>query len=207
MKKFLYNRLLLLAIVLGLIASIAIGVQRNSVEVGNNTVDLSIDYDSLWNLSEREGIELSTVLAEAKSSGITSLAIYETTLEKLTRQGRIVVSAGYDLIAAYYNGTLADYEWRRLIENGEIDPNRVYVLGTDPNVYAEVKDDIIRRIGNERVRVLTLETGEVLELRVQYAPFMTVNQARLCNLRIGNSAQCGIFDPRASVELSQLLAG
>ena len=174
MKKFLYNRLLILAIILGLIASITIGVQRNSVERQNNQVDLAVDYDSLWNLSEREGIDFQTVLAEAKSAGITSLAIYETTLEKLSRQGRIVVIAGYDLIAAYYNGTLANYYWRQLIEEGAIDPNRVYVMGNDLNTYAEVKDDIIRRIGNDRVRVLALEESEVLELRVQYAPFLTV---------------------------------
>ena len=181
MKKFLYNRLLLIAIALGLIASLAIAFQRNEVETRNNRVDLVVDYDSLWNLAEREGIDFSTVLAKAKNAGITSLAIYETTLEKLTRQGRIVVAAGYDIIANYYNGTLADYNWRVLVEGGSIDPNRVYVVGTDPNVYAEAKDDIIRRIGTARINILPFGVdedgnalGEVLELRAQYAPFLTV---------------------------------
>ena len=174
MKKFLYNRLLMIAIAVGLIASLAIAFQRNEVERANSQVDLVVDYDSLWNLSEREGIDFNTVLAEAKSAGITSLAVYETTLEKLTRQGRIVVNAGYDIVAAYYNGSLVDPNWRALVEDGSIDPNRVYVLASDPNIYVEAKDDIIRRIGTDRIRVLPFGEGEVLELRAQYAPFMTV---------------------------------
>ena len=174
MKKFLYNRLLLIAIAVGLIASLVIAFQRNEVENQNAQVDLAVDYDSLWNLSEREGIELNTVLAETKSAGVTSLAIYETTLEKLTRQGRIVVNAGYDIIAAYYNGSLVDPEWRAMVEEGSLDPNRVYVVPADPNVYVEVKADIVRRIGRDRIRILPFGAGEMLELRVQYAPFMTV---------------------------------
>lgn len=174
MKKFLYNRLLLIAIGVGLIASLVIAFQRNEVEQRNNQVDLAVDYDSLWNLSEREGIDFSTVLSEAKDAGITSLAIYETTLEKLTRQGRIVVNAGYDLIAGYYNGTLADPTWRGLVYDGLIDPNRIYVVASDPNIYVEVKADILRRIGEERVKAIPFGEGEVLELRAQYAPFLTV---------------------------------
>ena len=182
MKKFLYNRLLLIAIALGLIASLAIAFQRNEVETRNNRVDLVVDYDSLWNLAEREGIDFSTVLAKAKNAGITSLAIYETTLEKLSRQGRIVVLAGYDIIANYYNGTLADYNWRALVEGGGVDPNRMYVAATDPIIYAEAKDDIIRRIGTARVKAIPFGevdgdgnySSEVLELRAQYAPFLTV---------------------------------
>lgn len=174
MKKFVYNRLLMLAIAVGLIASIAIGVQRNSVERANNRVDLAVDYDSLWNLAEREGLDFSTVLAEAKSAGITSLAIYETTLEKLTRQGKILALAGYDLISNYYNGTLASESWRALVESGSIDPNRIYVAPIDPNIYVEVKDDLFRRIGSDRINILPLDESEVLELRAQYAPFLTV---------------------------------
>ena len=174
MKKYLYNRLLLIAIAVGLIASLAIAFQRNEVEQRNNQVDLVVDYDSLWNLSEREGIDFQTVLADAKSAGITSLAIYETTLEKLTRQGKIVVNAGYDIIADYYNGTLADYNWRTLVEEGSIDPNRIYVVASDPNIYVEAKNDIIRRIGTARVKIIPFGEGEMLELRAQYAPFLTV---------------------------------
>ena len=175
MKKFLYNRLLVIAIAVGLIASLAIAFQRHEVETRNNRVDLVVDYDSLWNLAEREGLDFSNVLSQAKSAGITSLAIYETTLEKLSRQGRIVALAGYDIIANYYNGTLADYNWRALVEGGSIDPNRMYVARSGSDSYFEAKDDIIRRIGTARVRTIPFgEDGEVLELRAQYAPFLTV---------------------------------
>ena len=58
MKKFIYNRILLLFIAAGLIASLAIAGQRHAVEISNSQVDMAMDFESLLNLAEREGYEL-----------------------------------------------------------------------------------------------------------------------------------------------------
>ena len=84
MKKFIYNKILLLAVAAGLIASLAIAGQRHAVEISNSQIDMAMDYESLFNLAEREGYELDDILKQAKEAGITSLAIYDTTFEKLT---------------------------------------------------------------------------------------------------------------------------
>ena len=172
MKKFLYNRILIIAIIIGLIASLVIAYQRHIVETKNTQIEIAVDYDSLWNIAEREGLEFSRVLNEAKESGVTALAIYEATLSKLTMNGKIITVSGHDIIANYYNGTLADVNWRQAVEAGRIDPNKIYVLGHDMRAYTEMREDLIRRIGDARVKAINIGDNEVLEIKAQYAPFM-----------------------------------
>ena len=85
MKKFIYNRTLVIVIGLGLFAALIIAGQRYFVESENMQVDMAVDYQSVVDLAEREGLELDDVLKQVKETGITSLAIYDSSLEKLTR--------------------------------------------------------------------------------------------------------------------------
>ncbi len=175
MKKFVYNRILVIAILVGLIASLMIAWQRHIVETQNLQIDMAVDYENLWNIAEREGLNFGDVLIAAKDAGITSLAIYETNLEKLTRNGKVIAISGSEIIGNYYNGSLVDMNWRQLVESGSIDANKVYIIGNDMNTYSEVREDLIRRIGAERVNFISIGENEVLEVKAQYAPFMTVN--------------------------------
>ncbi|MBR1397802.1 MAG: hypothetical protein IJ563_09760 [Selenomonadaceae bacterium] len=175
MKKFLYNRILIAAIFVGLIASLIIAYQRHVVETKNMQIDVAVDYDSLWNLAEREGLSLDDVLIAAKDAGITSIAIYDTNFTKLAGRGKVVVLPGHNIIGNYYSGAAVDTNWRKLIEAGSIDPNKIYIIGHDMDVYAEARDDLIRRIGTERVNILNIGDNEVLEVKAQYGPFMAYN--------------------------------
>ena len=173
MKKFTYNKLLIAAIFIGLIASIIIAWQRHQVETANNQIEMAVDYESLFNISEREGIDFETVLTSAKEAGITSLAIYETTLEKLTRSGKVIAISGSEIIGNYHSGALTDFNWRLLVETAQIDANKIYIVGHDPNIYLETKSDLMRRIGAQRVKEISVGDNEILEVKAQYSPFMT----------------------------------
>ena len=173
MKKFVYNKILVAAIAVGLIAALVIAYQRHQVETQTMQIEMAVDYESLWNIAEREGIEFSAVLTAAKNAGITSLAIYETTLEKLTRAGKVIAFSGSELIGNYYSGSMSDFNWRLLVETGTIDPNKIYIVANDLDIYAEVRSDLIQRIGADRVKSITFGNNEILEVKAQYAPFMT----------------------------------
>ena len=58
MKDFKYNRILMIIILIGFVASMAINLERHRVEEANNTVELAIDYEGLVELAEREGVEM-----------------------------------------------------------------------------------------------------------------------------------------------------
>ena len=101
MKGFKYNRFLVLVIIAGLLAAIAIGFQRHAVERANRQVDLAIDYEGLQALAQREGLPESVVLEKAKEAGISSLAVYEATFKKLNDNGKATALAGSTILANY----------------------------------------------------------------------------------------------------------
>ena len=172
MKKFVYNRILLAVIAVGLIASLAIAGQRHAVEINNNQIDMAMDYDSLFNLAEQEGADFGEVLKQAKDAGITSLAIYDTTLEKLTKRGKIVAVSGSEIISNYHSGSLVNALWRQMVEAGTIDATRIYIIGRSLQHYNETKADLTRRLGADRVKSFAVGDVEILEVRAQYAEFM-----------------------------------
>lgn len=172
MKKFVYNRTLLMIIALGFIAGLVIAGQRHAVEISNNQVDMVMDYDSLRNLAEIEGLDFEDVLAQAKDAGITSLAIYDTTLAKLTRTGKVIAVSGSTLIEHYHDGALTSILWRQAVETGAIDPSRVYVVGRDLAIYQQVKEDLLQRVGANRIRVFSVGEVEVLEVKARFGSFV-----------------------------------
>ena len=173
MKKFFYNKILLLAIAAGLIAALVIAGQRHAVEIHNQQIDMAIDFDSLKNLSEREGIDFQEILRKFKDAGITSLAIYDTTFEKLTRAGKVIAVFGTDIITNYHSGALNSQLWREAVEIGAIDPARVYIIGRNLESYNAAKKDLFLRYGEDRVRAFSIGDVEVLEVKAQFGLFMS----------------------------------
>lgn len=171
MKQFCYNKILIAVIILGLIASLAIDVQRYQVEQANKSIELIMDYEDLVALAEKEGLPPEKVLAQAKEAGITSLAVYETTFKKLNVNGKAAAVNGSVLLANYQNGAIRDPGWRQLIESGQIKGTNVYVTGHNQQTFQEVHEDLVRRLGQDRVRELTISGQRVLEVKANYEEF------------------------------------
>ena len=175
MKVFRYSRVLIAIIAIGLIAALAIDFARSGVEQQNTRVDLAIDYEGLQELAQREGLPEAEVLQAAKDAGITSLAVYETTFKKLNENGKTTAVSGARLLESYHDGTLTDPAWRKLVEGGEIKGTEVYVTGHDKRTYREVKEDLYRRLGSDRVTVLSAGGEEVLAVKAHYESLMKMN--------------------------------
>lgn len=171
MKQFCYNKILIAVIILGLLASLTIDVQRYQVEQENKSIELIMDYEDLVALAEKEGVSPEKVLAQAKEAGITSLAVYETTFKKLNVNGKAAAVNGSVLLANYQNGAISDPGWRQLIEAGQIKGTNVYVTGHHQQTFQEVHEDLIRRLGQDRVRELTISGQRVLEVKANYEEF------------------------------------
>ena len=72
---------------MGLACALLINFQRHKVEQANNQVEMLMEYEDLLKLASNTGRSSQETLADFKSKGITSLAVYETTLEKLSAKG------------------------------------------------------------------------------------------------------------------------
>ena len=175
MRAFQYNRWLLVCIFIGLVASLTISWQRHVVEEGNRQVDLAIDYEGLLELADREGVPAEDVLAKAKEAGFTSLAVYETTFKKFNENGKATAVSGSAILANYRSGALTDPAWREFVAAGKVKGNEVYVTGQDPKVFREVKEDLIRRLGESRVTSWQLAGSEVLAVKAHYESFLKMN--------------------------------
>ena len=193
MKKFAYNRTLLIIIGVGLFAALIIAGQRFFVESENMQVDMAVDYQNIVDLAEREGLELDDVLKLTKEAGITSLAIYDSTLEKLNRAGKVFALAGSEILANYQTGTLNNELWRQTIEFDLIAPNRVYVIGGNLDSYYDTKEALYQRLGEERVKIFAVGGIEVIEVKAQFGDLMKMplglphdemNKARVAGFNI-----------------------
>lgn len=175
MHNFKYNKIFIIMIIVGLISALIIDFQRHQVEERNNTVELAIDYEGLLRLSEMTGTPIDEVFRQAKESGITSLAVYETTFKKLNVNGKTTAVSGSSLLTNYYSGAMVDPEWRALVENGTIKGSMIYITGHDAQTFKEVTEDLYRRLGHDRVRELTVGGKTVLEVNDYYEEFLKAN--------------------------------
>lgn len=149
MTRFNYNKVLLLCMAAGLLAALMLGWQRYQLEQNNSRVEMVLDYEDIVELARTEGESVDTLFAKFREAGITTLAVYDTTLEKLHRDGKVSVVAGADLQERARAGIPAG------LAPNMVNPDQVYVFGkakseADP-VFEEVRSDLIRRLGAGRV--------------------------------------------------------
>lgn len=167
MTHFKYNRVLLVLIVAGLLAALALNWQRHQVEENSTTVELVMDYEDVIELAQVEGVPVESLFARVRAAGVTSLAVYETTLEKLNKSGKVTAVPGAQILHQYRTGALSDPAWQGLAATG-IEAGDVYIAGGDSVVLAEVKSDLERRLSPERVRVLEAGDRQVLAVKANY---------------------------------------
>ena len=172
MKKFIYNKYLIWVIAAGLIAALIICWQRYQVETNNSQIDMVIDYDSITHLSEQEGLDFFEVLHKMKAAGITTIAVYDASFEKLNRQGKVLAIPGSEILGNCQSGILADEFWRDAVEANLILPDRIYIIGRNLQTYEEVKHDLTLRLGAERVKPITIGEIEIIEVKDRYETFV-----------------------------------
>lgn len=175
MKVFKYNPLLIICIVVGLVAAMLVNFDRHRIERDNMTVDLAIDYEGLLEIAEREGISHDEILKRAKEAGITSLAVYETMFKKFEQNGKASATTGAQILERYSSGSLQSAAWREKVERGEIIGTEIYLTGHNPLTLKELKEDLIERLGAERVREMLVDGVEVLAVKHQYKTFFKMN--------------------------------
>lgn len=176
MKKFCYEHLLILLIIIGFSAVLTVDWHRHNIEAGNKTVEMVMDYESIGELAKTMGVSEKELLRQFKQVGITTLAVYETTLEKLADSGKLTVFPGTKILDAYRAGLLQEQGWLQFIAKGDIKAEDVYIIGSNQMVLSEVKSDLERRLGAERVNILTQQGNKtILAIKANYEKVMKWN--------------------------------
>ncbi len=151
LKQWNTTRCLLAVVLAGLVISLLFSVQRHQVEERSRQTELMMEYEALVKLADAEGKPAADVLAQFRQAGVTSLAVYDTTLEKLAHKGVLTPITGADLYHAVRAGTLSDPVWRQLVNEGRIKKDYLYIAGEDDRTFREVEQDLKLRLGADRV--------------------------------------------------------
>lgn len=161
--KSRYNPVLIAIIAIGLIVSLWLNYQRHEIEQRNDTVEMAMEYEGLEHIANWEGLSLNDVLAGFKKAGVTSLVVFDTTLEKLNNNGSIVAVTGEELLKGSALGGDGG-KFAPVLSEGIVVPNAVYVtVGTSYDVLTEVVEDLYLRYGKDRLRIVNNEP-QIIEI-------------------------------------------
>lgn len=169
------NKLLTVCVLAGLIAASLIGYQRHQIEVAGNTVELVLDYEDVVDLAAMEGMAVGDLMRQLREAGIHSLAVYDMTLEKLNKSGIVYSLGGAELLQRYHTGVPADPAVAKLLQEGKVTADRVYVFGPPTQTFQEVREDLIRRLGPGRVLEVATGSTQVLEVKGNYEKLIKWN--------------------------------
>lgn len=159
-KKY-YSPVLVICIIIGLLAGLFLVHQRYQIEQAQHQIENIVEYDGVLRASSFEKRSTEDAFAALRDAGVTAMAIYDRTLEKAHDAGEIAVYSGE--------------EARRLTLYGiEPQAGTTYVgsLPGKEGYYREIKEDLIRRVGQDKVRVLYSDRGEVLALTQPHQALM-----------------------------------
>jgi hypothetical protein len=123
----LTDKLLWSYLILAIIVSLVLAMQRISIEQQNRNVALIMDLASIRELSATEGVPEEEVVSRFKAAGITGLAFSELTLEQLKLQGSLTWYTGRDFEKALRSGIEQVPAGLSKAHLPAIDPSKLYI--------------------------------------------------------------------------------
>lgn len=166
--KSRYNPVLLAVIVVGLVCALWLNFVRHDVEKQNNTVEMAMEYEGLRKLAALQGLPEEDVLRQFKEAGINSLMIFDTTLERLTKNGELQTATGGELRQADMLG--ADKGVFAHVPAEALEENAAYAAAAaDASVLEDVEQDLCLRYGADRVQVVS-ENPRIIKVKGSTTP-------------------------------------
>ncbi len=158
-------RWLAVLILIGACAAGIISWQRHQVESAATQVEMVYDYNNIIDSAAEEGKTADELFALYKKSGVTSLAVYDETPEKLLNHNYIRIYRGYDF--QFRNPTVSGLSEEKLyIQPFASEEGQAY--------FQEMKKHMELLYGKDKVRNFTAGGVETLEVEGNYSKFMTV---------------------------------
>lgn len=146
-----YQKLFLALVGLGLAASLCLNWQRIQVERANKTIETVMEYNSLVRMAQEEGVPKEQVFREFRERGVTTLTVFDTSLDKLAQKGSVNVLTGAQLLELARVQQLRP-EWQAIVDNPGFMVDALYIsAGTSERALKEAEEDIRLRFGKERI--------------------------------------------------------
>ncbi len=156
-------KILSLLIIIGAVVGGYISWERYHIEKNATTVEMVYDYNNIIESASVENTSVEELFSIYKKSGVTSLAVYDETLETLMNFGYISVYRGSDLLL-------------KNNDNSQIKSDRIYIQKantTDGEEYFnELKQNIAYRMRADDVHIISVNGIETIEVNAEYGRFL-----------------------------------
>lgn len=158
-------KLLAVLILIGAMAGAWISWQRYHVEAAAQTVEMVYDYNNILDSAAVERTTTDALFELYRKNGVTSLAVYDETPEKLVNYNFIRVYRGYEFQA-------------RHPEISGILPDKIYIQPVDTadgsTYFKEMADHLSLLYSRDEVKAISENGVEALEVSGVYDKFMTM---------------------------------
>ncbi|HKK82815.1 MAG TPA: DUF5693 family protein, partial [Atribacterota bacterium] len=145
-------------ILIALILSIIVGIQRSKLENDFKQVDLVMSLNKIRELALKDGNDENELLKQLKLKGISSIAVHEDTIETLSFQGKIAFLKTNDLTTLNYiqDIVISDLEYAS--------PGEFLIMCKDYSLFERIKNYFQQYLAENMVQKVTFNDGETFSL-------------------------------------------
>ncbi|HBT20891.1 MAG TPA: hypothetical protein DEA47_05980 [Peptococcaceae bacterium] len=127
---------LFFVLILALLFSSYIAVQRMGYEKANRNVEVVVDYSQIWELAKRNNVDIREVLEKLKESGVTGILAKEQLIDDLEAQGFLYIKSGAELALD-----------ENLSFRENIKKDYTYFITPFPEIYDRLKTHLDAKVG------------------------------------------------------------
>ncbi|MDQ2817354.1 MAG: DUF5693 family protein [Candidatus Eremiobacteraeota bacterium] len=154
-------------VVLGAAASILVAADRWRFETANRSVEITIDQQDLADFAHSYGYDWQQLLAAMRDAGLTSVAVYEETGQRVNAGNHAYVQSGQQLINAARLSPLSDRTLRSLLAAHAIDASDVYISVYDGPTLARYLKVLRTQLQPKTVRVVRGTLPALIAVKTQ----------------------------------------
>lgn len=162
-----FSWILVFFIFIGLLAGMYLTHERYKVEAAQNRIENVVNYDAVLRAAFFEKKTIDQTFKDLKDAGVTAMAIYDRTLQKMNDAGEITVLRAADLSGVYFYDT----------RNYQTKPGATYIFPVNGKYdqFKEVADDLVLRLGPDKVNIRQTNRGTSIELLQPYEALVDMN--------------------------------
>lgn len=132
-------------LIVGFLAALLVGWQRNIVEKSNKNVEITLDYQDTFNLAQAQSYDLEKMLLKFKKAGVVSLALSEKTLDDLELSGQVGILSKSQVTSL------------NLLTGQKSFPTagQTYLLTYNQALYQQLKTALANKLGTGKIKDLS----------------------------------------------------
>lgn len=167
------TRLAAFILLVALIASLVVAVERVRVEQATRRVELAMDYNDFVSLARSYDYNPEQFLVQLRRAGLTSLALTEELGSNVAASKSAYVTSGVGLLDAARLSPIADPTLAALVRAKRIRPDAVYLLVYDKSTFDRYMTQLPLHFERSGIHVLHASVPYVIGLRTQIDYFGT----------------------------------